>query len=127
MKKHSPAFLARAQSAKKKIQETTVAEIAKRIQRGECFHFVDVREDDEWRAGHCKGAVHLGKGVIERDIESKIPDKNSEIVLYCGGGFRSAIAAESLQEMGYTRVISMDGGYSGWVEAGLPTEIPVKK
>lgn len=122
MKQHAPAFLARVQSAKKKIREATVAEVASRIQKGECFHFIDVREDDEWRSGHCKGAVHLGKGVIERDIESAIPDKTAEIVLYCGGGFRSAIAAESLIEMGYTRVISMDGGYRGWVEAGLPTE-----
>ena len=123
MKKHPPGFLARVNSAKKHIQETHVAEIAQRIARGDCFHFIDVREDDEWRAGHCKGAVHIGKGVIERDIEAAIPDKNAEIVLYCGGGFRSAIAAESLVQMGYTKVLSMDGGYRGWLDAGLPTEI----
>ena len=122
MKQHPPAFLARVESAKKKIRETHVAEIAARLQKGDRFHFVDVREDDEWRAGRAKGAIHLGKGVIERDIEGVIPDKSAEIVLYCGGGFRSAIAAESLMEMGYTRVLSMDGGYRGWVEAGLPTE-----
>jgi rhodanese-related sulfurtransferase len=122
MKKHAPAFLARVESAKKKIRQTTVAEIAARLKNGDRFHFVDVREDDEWRAGHAKGAIHLGKGVIERDVEGVIPDQSAEIVLYCGGGFRSAIAAESLMQMGYTRVLSMDGGFSGWVEAGLPVE-----
>lgn len=122
MKQHPPGFLARVNSAKKKIRETNVAEIAARLKKGDRFHFVDVREDDEWRSGHAKGAIHLGKGVIERDIEAAIPDKDAEIVLYCGGGFRSALAAESLLEMGYTRVLSMDGGYRVWVESGQPTE-----
>jgi rhodanese-related sulfurtransferase len=108
--------------AKQKIRETTVPAIAERLKRGDKFHFVDVREDDEYRAGHAKGAIHIGKGVIERDIETKIPDKGAEIVVYCGGGFRSALVAESLGRMGYTNVISMDGGWRGWHEAGLPEE-----
>lgn len=122
MKQHPAGFIARVNSAKKKIKETNVAEVAQRLKNGDCFHFIDVREDDEWRAGRCKGAVHIGKGVIERDIEAAIPEKSAEVILYCGGGFRSAIAAESLMEMGYTNVISMDGGFRGWVEAGLPVE-----
>ena len=123
MKTHPPGFLARVNSAKAKIQETTVSEVAARLKKGEKLLLVDVREDHEWSQGHIKGAQHLGKGIIERDIEATIPDKGAEIILYCGGGFRSAIAAESLMQMGYTRVISMDGGYRGWSEAGLPTEI----
>jgi len=123
MKSHPPGFLARVNSAKAKIQETTVSEVAARLKKGEKLLLVDVREDHEWSQGHIKGAQHLGKGIIERDIEATIPDKGAEIILYCGGGFRSAIAAESLMQMGYTRVISMDGGYRGWSEAGLPTEI----
>ena len=122
MKQHPPGFLARANAAKSRIRQATVAEIAERQARGERFHLVDVREDHEWNEGRAQGAIHLGKGIIERDIEGTIPDKDAEIVLYCGGGFRSAIAAESLQQMGYTRVISMDGGYTGWTKAGLPTE-----
>jgi rhodanese-related sulfurtransferase len=120
--KHSPGFLAIVEAAKQVIRETTVAEIAARRARGDTFHFVDVREDDEWRAGHAPGAIHIGKGVIERDIETKLPGKDDEIVLYCGGGFRSALAAEALQKMGYTKVISMDGGMRGWRDAGLPEE-----
>jgi rhodanese-related sulfurtransferase len=122
MKTHAPGFLAVVNEAKQKIRETTVPAIAERLKRGEQFHFVDVREDDEYRAGHAKGAIHIGKGVIERDIETKIPDKGAEIVVYCGGGFRSALVAESLGRMGYTNVISMDGGWRGWHEAGLPEE-----
>jgi rhodanese-related sulfurtransferase len=115
---HAKSFLKLVEDAKKNITETDVATISQRFQKGETFHFVDVREDEEWKQGYAKGAVHLGKGVIERDIESVIPDKKSEIVLYCGGGFRSALAAESLIKMGYTRVSSMDGGFRGWREAG---------
>jgi rhodanese-related sulfurtransferase len=122
MKTHAPGFLAVVNEAKQKIRETTVPVIAERLKRGDTFHFVDVREDDEYRAGHAKGAIHIGKGVIERDIETKIPDKGAEIVVYCGGGFRSALVAESLGRMGYTNVISMDGGWRGWHEAGLPEE-----
>jgi rhodanese-related sulfurtransferase len=124
MKTHSPGFLAIVNEAKQKIRETTVAVVADRLARGETFHFVDVREDDEWRAGHARGAIHLGKGVIERDIETKIPDQTAEIVVYCGGGFRSALVAETLGRMGYTNVISMDGGWRGWQAAGLPEEKP---
>ena len=120
--KHSPGFLKLVDDAKRNIRETTVSEVADRLQRGDKFHFVDVREDDEWRAGHARGAMHLGKGVIERDIETKIPDKDEEIILYCGGGYRSALAAEALQKMGYTNVASMDGGMRGWRAAGLPED-----
>ncbi|MEW6056006.1 MAG: rhodanese-like domain-containing protein [Bdellovibrionota bacterium] len=119
---HSPGFLKIVETAKQKIRETNTTEVAAKVKRGEKFHFVDVREDEEWRAGHAKGAIHIGKGVIERDIESKIPDKSAEIVLYCGGGFRSALAAEALGRMGYTNVISMDGGFRAWKDAGLPVE-----
>jgi rhodanese-related sulfurtransferase len=120
--KHSPGFLAIAEAAKRSVRETNVAEIAARLARGDTFHLVDVREDDEWRAGHIRGAMHLGKGVIERDIETTLPNKADEIVLYCGGGFRSALAAEAIQRMGYTNVLSMDGGMRGWREANLPEE-----
>ena len=124
MKQHSTAFLKLVNDAKTRVPELTVNQVAEKIRNGEKFHFVDVREDDEWRAGYAKGAVHLGKGVIERDIEEAISDKNAEIVLYCGGGFRSALAGDALKQMGYTNVISMDGGIRGWREAGLPVEKP---
>ncbi len=117
---HAPGFLALVQEAKKRIQETTIDEVWSWLQRGDEFHFIDVREDTEWSEGHAQGATHLGKGVIERDIETEIPDKNVKIVLYCGGGFRSALAAEALQKMGYKDVWSMDGGYRGWKQKGLP-------
>jgi rhodanese-related sulfurtransferase len=120
--KHSPGFLKLVDDAKRNIRETTVAVVAGRLQKGDTFHLVDVREDDEWRAGHVRGAMHLGKGVIERDIETKIPNQDAEIILYCGGGFRSALAAEALQKMGYKNVASMDGGMRGWREAGLPED-----
>ncbi|MBA3499212.1 MAG: rhodanese-like domain-containing protein [Myxococcota bacterium] len=121
-KTHSPGFLKIVEEAKQKIRETTIPVVADRLARGDKFHFVDVREDDEYRAGHARGAVHIGKGVIERDIETKIPAKDDEIVVYCGGGFRSALAAEVLGRMGYTNVHSMDGGMRGWREAKLPEE-----
>jgi rhodanese-related sulfurtransferase len=120
--KHSPGFLKLVDDAKRNIRETTVSAVAKRLEQGETFHLVDTREDDEWRAGHIRGAIHLGKGVIERDIEAKIPGKNDEIILYCGGGFRSALAAEALAKMGYTNVASMDGGIRDWRAAGLPED-----
>jgi rhodanese-related sulfurtransferase len=120
--KHSPGFLALVNEAKKRIRECSVRDVARKLERRERFHLVDVREDDEWRAGHAKGAEHVGKGVIERDIEGAIPDKSAEIVLYCGGGFRSALAADALQRMGYTNVVSMDGGMRAWREAGMPEE-----
>jgi len=122
MAKHSPGFLKLVEDVKKRIKENTVADVKKKLDRGEKFHLVDVREESEWAAGHLPKATHLGKGIIERDIEERIPDHAAEIVLYCGGGFRSALAADNLQKMGYTNVISMDGGFRGWKDAGLTIE-----
>jgi rhodanese-related sulfurtransferase len=119
---HSPQFLKLCEEAKKKIKETTAEEVFKRLSNGEKFHFVDVREDNEWVGGRAKGAQHIGKGIIERDIEVLIPDKEAEIVLYCGGGYRSALAADVLQRMGYKRVLSMDGGIKAWREKNYPQE-----
>jgi rhodanese-related sulfurtransferase len=119
---HSPGFLKIVEDAKSRVQECTIADVQKRLAAGETFTLIDVREESEWAAGHIPGAVHLGKGVIERDIEAKVPDHAAPIVLYCGGGFRSALAADNLQKMGYTSVISMDGGMRGWREKGLPVE-----
>ena len=122
-KQHHPGFLRIVEAAKTQVRETTVEEVRTRLVRGDSsFVLVDVREDSEWSAGHIQGAIHLGKGVIERDIEGEIPEKDREIILYCGGGFRSALAARSLQEMGYTRVVSMDGGWRVWKEKGYPVE-----
>jgi rhodanese-related sulfurtransferase len=122
MAKHSPGFLKIVDDAKKRIKQCTVTDVKKKLDRGEEFQLVDVREDSEWAAGHLPHAMHLGKGVIERDIEEKIPDHDAQIILYCGGGFRSALAADNLQKMGYTAVCSMDGGWRGWKDAGLPVE-----
>lgn len=119
---HAEGFLKIVNEAKEKIQECTIEDVLEKQKRGVRFHLVDVREDNEWSAGRAKGAIHVGKGVIERDIESAIPNKTDEIILYCGGGFRSALAAESLVKMGYTKVISMDGGIRRWRELGLPEE-----
>ena len=118
--KHSPGFLKIVDDAKTRIRETGVQEVKRKLESGDNFHLVDVREESEFSGGHLPGAVHLSKGVIERDIENAIPDKSAPIVLYCGGGFRSALAADNLQKMGYTNVISMDGGWRGWTEAGYP-------
>ena len=118
---HSSQFLKLVQDAKKNVKETNVADVKRRSDAGEKFFLVDVREDNEWANGHLPGAVHLGKGIIERDIVQRVPDANAKIILYCGGGFRSALAAENLQKMGYANVESMDGGWRGWVDAGLPT------
>jgi rhodanese-related sulfurtransferase len=117
---HSPRFLKIVEDAKKRVRETTVDEIKARLDRGDKFHLVDVREESEYAKDHLPGAIHLGKGVIERDVETKIPDTNAEIVLYCGGGFRSALAADNLQKMGYTNVLSMDGGIRDWRNRGYP-------
>jgi len=122
MAKHALRFQKLVDDGRKNVKECTIAEVAPRVQRGEKFHLVDVREESEWNAGHLPGAIHLGKGVIERDVEGAIPDTNAEIILYCGGGFRSVLAAENLQKMGYTNVTSMDGGWRAWVGAGLPVE-----
>ena len=119
--KHSPAFLKLVEESKTRIRETDIAEVKRRLDAGDKFLLVDVREESEWARGRLPGAVHLSKGVIERDIEKAIPDKSRPIVLYCGGGFRSALAADNLQKMGYTSVISMDGGWRAWTEAGYPT------
>ena len=117
---HASGFLKLVNDAKTRVKETNVPGVKKRLDAGEQLILVDTREDSEWARGHIPGAVHLSKGVIERDIEKTIPDRSAAIVLYCGGGFRSALAADNLQKMGYTNVLSMDGGWRGWTEAGLP-------
>jgi rhodanese-related sulfurtransferase len=117
---HSPRFLAIVNDAKTRVRENTVDQIRERLDKGDKFVLVDVREDNEYAKDHLPGAIHLGKGVIERDIENHVPNTDAEMVLYCGGGFRSAIAADNLQKMGYTKVISMDGGIREWREKGYP-------
>lgn len=121
-KQHSPRFLSLVADAKTRIKECTVDDVKARLDAGEKFVLIDVREESEYAAGHAAGALHISKGVIERDIEAKVPDPTTPIVLYCGGGYRSALAADALQKMGYTNVVSMDGGWGAWVRAGLPTE-----
>ena len=118
--KHAPRFLKIVQEARKNIRELTVDEVKAKLDRREKFILVDVREESEWARDHLPGALHLGKGIIERDIEERIPDLKAPIVLYCGGGFRSALAADNLQKMGYTNVLSMYGGIRGWREKGYP-------
>jgi rhodanese-related sulfurtransferase len=120
--KHNPGFLELVGKARASIRECTVADVKARLDRGDRFHLIDVREESEFAAGRVRGARHIGRGILERDVERLIPDPDADIVLYCGGGYRSALAAESLQKMGYRRVISMDGGYRAWSEAGYPTE-----
>ena len=122
MKSHSSRFLKIVNDVKEGITETNVQEVNDRRDRGDDFYLVDIREESEWDKGHITNAIYIGKGVIERDIEKKIDNTDAEIILYCGGGFRSALAADNLQKMGYSNVSSMDGGYSGWVKAGYPTE-----
>jgi rhodanese-related sulfurtransferase len=117
---HPEGFVKLVNDAKKRVKEENFRETKKRVDSGEKFFLVDTREESEWARGHLPGAIHLGKGVIERDIERTIPDKSATIVLYCGGGFRSALAADNLQKMGYQNVISMDGGWRGWTEANFP-------
>ena len=119
--KHSPGFLKIVDDAKSRVREVSVEETRRKLDKGKA-QLIDVREESEWAAGHARGAAHLGKGVIERDIEARVPDKNAEIILYCGGGFRSALSADSLQKMGYTNVASMAGGWRAWKEAGGPVE-----
>ena len=121
---HSERFLKIVDDCRGRIRECTVADVATRLEKGETFHLVDVREESEWGRGHLPGAIHLGKGVIERDAEGAIPDLGADVVLYCGGGYRSALAADNLQKMGYTKVSSMDGGYREWTEAGHSVETP---
>lgn len=118
--KHAPEFLAIVNDARGRVRECTVDDVHARMAKGEKFILVDVREESEFAADHLPGSIHLSKGVIERDIEAKIPAKDAPIVLYCGGGFRSALAADNIQKMGYSQVISMDGGVRGWREKGYP-------
>ncbi len=120
--KHNPGFLQMVDAARTQVKECTVAQAKTMLDRGEVLHFLDVREDHEFSKGHAKGARHLGKGIIERDVETLIPNKEEAILLYCGGGYRSVLAADALQRMGYTNVRSMDGGITGWREAGYPME-----
>jgi rhodanese-related sulfurtransferase len=119
--KHSPGFLKLVSDAKSRVREISVEETRRKLETG-IARVIDVREDSEWAAGHARGAEHLGKGVIERDIEARVPDRNAEIILYCGGGFRSALSVDSLQRMGYRNVASMAGGWRAWQEAGAPVE-----
>lgn len=119
---HNKGFLALVQEAKGRIRECTVDDVRRKLDAGHEFHLIDVREESEWARGRLPKAIHLSKGVIERDIEKTVPDLDAEIVLYCGGGFRSALAAENLQRMGYNNVLSMAGGYREWKESGLTIE-----
>lgn len=120
--KHHPGFLKLVERAKRTIRECSIADVKEKLDRKEPFHFIDVREDNEFADARAQAARHIGRGVLERDIEGLIPDRQVEIVLYCGGGYRSALAAESLQQMGYSNVLSMEGGIRAWREAGYPIE-----
>ena len=120
--KHSEGFLKLVNDAKTRVKETGVDQVKQWLDAGDEFYLVDTREDREWDRGRVAGAIHLGRGIIERDIETEIPDHAAKIVLYCGGGYRSALVADNLQKMGYTNAISMDGGWRGWSEAGYPIE-----
>ena len=119
--RHAPGFLKLVDDAKTRVREATVQEVKQRLDSKEIFALIDVREESEWAKGHLPGAIHLCKGIIERDIENAVPAKAIPMVLYCGGGFRSALVADNLQKMGYTDVISMDGGWHAWTDAGFPT------
>ena len=119
--KHSPGFLKIVEDAKSRVREVEVAEARRKLESGKA-KLIDVREESEWEAGHARGAMHLGKGVIERDIVERVPDKKADLILYCGGGFRAALSADNLQKMGYTNVSSMAGGWRAWQEAGAPVE-----
>jgi rhodanese-related sulfurtransferase len=121
-KHHNPGFLALVNSAKTRIQEIDIAEYQRMRAANEAHVLIDTRENDEWAAGHAAGAVHLGKGIIEREIETQVPRKDTKLVLYCGGGYRSALAADALRQMGYTDAISLDGGWRAYQASGLPVE-----
>jgi rhodanese-related sulfurtransferase len=120
--KHSEGFLKLVDDAKSRVREVSVADTQQRMRENNEVKLIDVREDNEWEAAHAAGAIHLGKGIIERDIETTVPNKNTELILYCGGGYRSALAADTLQQMGYTNVFSLAGGWKAWKEAGGKTE-----
>ncbi|MGB8509227.1 MAG: rhodanese-like domain-containing protein [Pyrinomonadaceae bacterium] len=119
---HTEGFLRLVEDAATRVREVDVEGARRRLAENSGAHLIDVREDNEWQAAHARGAEHLGRGIIERDVETKIPDKTAELILYCGGGFRSALAADNLQRMGYTNVYSMAGGWKAWQEAGAPVE-----
>jgi rhodanese-related sulfurtransferase len=119
--KHAPGFLKLVEAVMPRVKEISTEEVMALKKTGAPFALIDVREDHEFKAGHIEGASHMGRGIIERDIETKIPDKNTKLVLYCGGGFRSALSADNLQKMGYTNVFSMAGGWRNWRERGFPT------
>ncbi len=120
MMEHSAGFLKLAEDARSRVHEITIEEAAQRIEENPDAHLIDVREDHEWQEAHAANAKHISRGIIERDVEKAIPEKSAEIILYCGGGYRSALAADNLQKMGYTNVHSMAGGWKGWKEANLP-------
>ena len=120
--KHSEGFLKLVNDAKSRIREVTVAETQERMKANNQVRLIDVREDNEWQLAHAAGSTHLGKGIIERDIEAEVPDKSTELILYCGGGYRSALAADVLQQMGYTNIFSMVGGWKAWKDSGAPIE-----
>jgi rhodanese-related sulfurtransferase len=120
--KHTEGFLNLVNDAKSRVREVTVAETQQRMRESKDVKLIDVREDNEWNEAHAAGAIHLGKGIIERDIETTVPDKGTELILYCGGGYRSALASDALQKMGYTNVFSMAGGWKAWKEAGADVE-----
>ncbi|MFY9222982.1 MAG: rhodanese-like domain-containing protein [Blastocatellia bacterium] len=119
--KHAVGFLNIVEDAKTRIKEISIEEVKTKLDREENFYFIDVREDHEWQQGHADRAEHLGRGILERDVENKIPDLSAEVILYCGGGFRSALAADNMQKMGYKNVYSMAGGFRAWQEANYPT------
>ena len=121
-KHHNPGFLALVDDAKSRIRQIDIGEYQRMLANHQPHTLIDIREDSEWSAGHAAGSLHLGKGIIERDIETKVPQKDATLVLYCGGGYRSALASDALQKMGYTRVISLDGGWRAYLTAGLPVE-----
>jgi rhodanese-related sulfurtransferase len=121
---HNQGFLTLVNDAKSRIRQIDIAGYRKMLEAGDKHILIDVREDREWDAGHAAGAIHLGRGILERDIEKTVPDTNATLVLYCGGGFRSALSADNLRQMGYTNAISLDGGWKAWSEAGMPVEKP---
>jgi len=121
-KQHNPGFLALVNDAKSRIRQIDIEEYQRMRASGEQFLLIDIREESEWAAGHAAGAIHIGRGILERDIETRVPDKGAKMVLYCGGGYRSALSADSLQKMGYSAVISLDGGWRAYQEAGPPVE-----
>jgi rhodanese-related sulfurtransferase len=121
-KQHNPGFLALVEDAKSRIREINMGEYQRMVAAGQPLVLVDVREDSEWAAGHAAGAIHLGKGIIERDIEAQVPGKDTTLVLYCGGGYRSALASDALRKMGYSHALSLDGGWRAYLASGLPVE-----